>query len=106
MRGALPTELGRLSRLQVLDVSNNQLTGGNIPSELGTMTSLKFLNLAYSGLNETIPETFCEDNQHSKGCCIRDKDIGANVGGDLAPYFIEVTCIKEPPRRKEGEGDD
>eukprot|EP00980_Cylindrotheca_fusiformis_P024669 scaffold12200_cov122-Cylindrotheca_fusiformis.AAC.1 len=121
MRGALPTELGRLSRLQVLDVSNNQLTGGNIPSELGTMTSLKFLNLANSGLNETIPETFCEDIQLSKGfvvgsdcskqfplcrCCIRDKDIGANVGGDLAPYFIEVSCIKRSPKGKEGEGDD
>eukprot|EP00980_Cylindrotheca_fusiformis_P005974 scaffold1276_cov99-Cylindrotheca_fusiformis.AAC.3 len=120
MRGALPTELGRLSRLQVLDVSNNQLSGGNIPSELGTMTRLEFLNLANSGLNETIPEIFCEDIQHSKGfvvgsdcskqfplcsCCIRDKDIGANVGGDLAPYFIEVTCIEEPPIRKEGEGE-
>eukprot|EP00980_Cylindrotheca_fusiformis_P029968 scaffold24118_cov103-Cylindrotheca_fusiformis.AAC.1 len=121
MRGTLPTELGRLSRLQVLDVSDNQLTGGTIPSELGTLTRLEFLNLAFSGLNETIPETFCEDIQSSKGfvvgsdcskkfplcsCCIRDKDIAANFGGDRAPFFIEVTCIKKPPKGKEGESYD
>jgi Leucine-rich repeat (LRR) protein len=37
----LPTQLGQLTKLQLLDVSNNQLT--MLPAELGQLTNLQFL---------------------------------------------------------------
>ncbi|KAF3519282.1 hypothetical protein DY000_02062492 [Brassica cretica] len=42
--GQLPLCLTRLTRLQVLDLSYNQLTG-NVPSALGKLESLKYLSL-------------------------------------------------------------
>ncbi len=45
LQGTLPTELGDLLDLAVLDLSHNQLTG-TIPAELGKMTSLKIMNLS------------------------------------------------------------
>lgn len=40
----LPAEVGQLSRLRVLDLSNNQLTG--LPYELGDLKKLEVLNLS------------------------------------------------------------
>ena len=42
--GPIPSELGNLESLSVLDLSNNQLSG-NIPVELGNLTGLWLLYL-------------------------------------------------------------
>ena len=39
MTGEIPSELGGLSNLEVLDLDNNQLTG-EIPPELGGLSNL------------------------------------------------------------------
>ena len=52
--GAIPPELGRLTRLRTLDLSGNQL-GGAIPPELGGLTALTALDLSGNGLGGVIP---------------------------------------------------
>ena len=53
--GALPAQLGDLSRLISLDLGNNNLTG-EIPEELGDLAALAHLNLNGNKLRGSIPE--------------------------------------------------
>ena len=54
LSGALPSDLGDLSSLTVLDLGHNALTGA-IPSELGDLSSLLLLRLDDNGLTGSIP---------------------------------------------------
>eukprot|EP00984_Skeletonema_dohrnii_P005236 scaffold1834_cov73-Skeletonema_dohrnii-CCMP3373.AAC.1 len=64
--GSIPTELGKLGRLELLDLNNNQLTGGiptelgqlltgGIPTELGQLVNLERLYLDGNQLSGSIP---------------------------------------------------
>jgi len=55
LAGSLPSELGDLDHLEILDLSSNQLTGA-IPAELGGVATLTFLSLAANALEGSIPE--------------------------------------------------
>ncbi|MDE3256618.1 MAG: leucine-rich repeat domain-containing protein [Gemmatimonadota bacterium] len=54
LRGVIPPELGSLTSLKELHLSDNKLTG-LIPPELGRLTSLQELNLSTNGLTGSIP---------------------------------------------------
>ena len=54
LKGDLPRELGKLSKLEKLHLSRNSLTG-EIPAELGKLSSLKMLNLRSNWLVGEIP---------------------------------------------------
>ncbi len=54
IHGTTPTELGLLSKLQVLYLSWNQLTG-TIPTYLGKLRQLNYLGLQHNLLTGTIP---------------------------------------------------
>jgi len=54
LSGAIPPELGDLTKLQSLVLGNNQLSG-SIPSKLGTLAHLSFLQLNSNQLNGEIP---------------------------------------------------
>lgn len=52
--GTIPSELGHLSRLSVLSVYSNQLSG-SIPPELGNLTNLEGLSFSENRLSGTVP---------------------------------------------------
>ena len=54
LTGAIPTELGSLTNLEVLSLWGNQLTGP-IPAELGSLTNLEQLGLSQNQLAGPIP---------------------------------------------------
>ncbi|KAK4438153.1 Receptor-like protein 4 [Sesamum alatum] len=51
LKGFLPNNISRLRHLQSINLS------GLIPSSLGTITSLEILDLSFNSFNRTIPET-------------------------------------------------
>ena len=55
LRGRIPPELGLLSKLEVLDLSDHHDLTGEIPGELGNLSSLKTLDLSESYLTGEIP---------------------------------------------------
>ena len=61
LTGSIPPEIGNMTNLEWLDLSNNQLTG-SIPSKIGNLTNLTGLNLAYNQLTGEIPESICDLN--------------------------------------------
>lgn len=48
LTGALPSEIGRLTNLKVLDASGNQMTG--VPAEVGKLRDLRTLDLSNNSL--------------------------------------------------------
>jgi len=52
--GTIPTEIGTLSRLELLDISQNDLNG-TIPHELSNLLNLQFIRLFNNNLNGTLP---------------------------------------------------
>ncbi|KAH9603187.1 hypothetical protein KSS87_019641 [Heliosperma pusillum] len=56
LRGFLPNDISKLSRIQSINLSGNSIHG-SIPSTLGSISTLEILDLSYNFLNGSIPET-------------------------------------------------
>jgi len=54
LEGTIPKELGSLSKIEMLDLSGNNI-GGSIPKELGDLISLEYLILFTMRLGGAIP---------------------------------------------------
>ena len=54
LQGEIPSEIGKLTNLEYIDLYDNQLTG-EIPAELGNLSNLKRLNLGSNYLTGEIP---------------------------------------------------
>ena len=57
LSGTIPSSLGNLSNLVILDLRDNELSG-TIPSSFGNLTKLEWLILAFNNLSGTIPSSF------------------------------------------------
>ncbi|KAI5320805.1 hypothetical protein L3X38_040513 [Prunus dulcis] len=54
LSGSIPdTTIGKLTKLQTLDLSNNKITG--LPSDLWSLGSLKYLNLSHNQISGSLP---------------------------------------------------
>ena len=54
LSGGIPSELGSRSRVEILQLGNNQLTG-EIPPEIGVLPNLQVLSLVHNQLDSEIP---------------------------------------------------
>uniref|UniRef100_A0A7N2MFA0 Protein kinase domain-containing protein n=1 Tax=Quercus lobata TaxID=97700 RepID=A0A7N2MFA0_QUELO len=56
LKGKIPAELGFLLKLEVLQVSRNNLTGGSIPSSIASLKGLRYLDVSRNNLSGLIPK--------------------------------------------------
>lgn len=57
--GTIPTEIGLMESLEILDLSGNFFMTGIIPTELGLVTTLRSANFGVSGLTGSMPVQVC-----------------------------------------------
>ena len=81
LTGPIPPELGQLTQLTSLDLSGNGLTGP-IPPELGKLTKLEFLRLSNNGLTGPIPPEL------GKLTKLRDLDLSNNEWTGCVPKTL------------------
>ena len=59
-QGGLPSEVGLLTGLEVLVLSNNYFSG-TLPPELGNLVSIEYLDLRNNNLSGEVPDGLCID---------------------------------------------
>ena len=112
--GTIPTELGKLTALQGLDLSGNRLTGsiptelgsltqlfhelslqnnqlsGTIPTQLGSLTLLKEMNLSNNALTGTIP------TELGSLAALRNLNLGRNrLWGSIPSQLSSLTELRQ-----------
>ncbi|XP_042491631.1 probable LRR receptor-like serine/threonine-protein kinase At3g47570 [Macadamia integrifolia] len=88
MDGSLPTEIGNLKSLSLLDISNNN-PSGEIPSSISDCNSLEHLNMGLNLLEGTIPQSFTL----LKG--LQDLDLSLNnLSGQIPKDLKKLSALK------------
>ena len=80
MTGPIPPELGKLTKLEFLRLSNNGLTGP-IPHELGKLTKLRYLDLSNNEWTGCVPKALARWVDFLPVCT--DTTVEAAVADDL-----------------------
>uniref|UniRef100_A0A453TB15 Receptor kinase-like protein Xa21 n=1 Tax=Aegilops tauschii subsp. strangulata TaxID=200361 RepID=A0A453TB15_AEGTS len=81
LQGSIPSEIGNMQSLHVLQLYNNSLTG-NIPSSLGNLSRLAILSLAANHLEGSIPEGI-GNNPHLVFLQLAMNNLSAHLGRSL-----------------------
>ena len=75
--GGIPPQLGSLSDLEYLNISNNNLNG-SVPSSLGSMLSLISINLSNNNLEGPLPK-----GKVFRSATLRDFNNNKDLGGEI-----------------------
>lgn len=90
LRGTIPTEVGKLTELQILDVSNSILIDGQIPSEIGNLSNLRQLLMSNCRFTGTIPSSIFHLSDLEK------LDVSNNqIRGSLPTQIGKAKNLKE-----------
>ena len=88
--GNIPLELGNLSKLKNLNLENNLLINGSIPQELGNLSNLQILNLSRNQLNNSVP------SQLGNLSGLVSLDLGQNqLNSDIPSQFANLSNLEE-----------
>uniref|UniRef100_A0A452ZG87 Receptor kinase-like protein Xa21 n=1 Tax=Aegilops tauschii subsp. strangulata TaxID=200361 RepID=A0A452ZG87_AEGTS len=87
LSGTISPFLGNLSRLRVLDLSNNKLEG-QIPPSLGNCFALRRLNLSFNSLSSAIPPAM---GNLSKLVVLSIRKN--NISGTIPPSFADLATV-------------
>ncbi|MCE3051050.1 hypothetical protein HAX54_048809 [Datura stramonium] len=98
LQGHIPPSLGSLSVVESLDLSSNQLSGG-IPQQLASLTSLEVLNLSHNHLEGCIPKgpqfaTF-ENNSYEGNDGLRGFPVSGGCGSNWIPETNNTTFVPD-----------
>lgn len=86
--GTISTQIGRLSDLQQLDISNNNFHG-SLPSELAALTNLRELKVNGNDLTGAIPSSVCSDVTSIHADCWPEEATG------IVKVDCPLTCCEE-----------
>ncbi|KAK3232828.1 hypothetical protein CYMTET_56852 [Cymbomonas tetramitiformis] len=89
LTGTIPTEIGRLTELQILDLRANSLTT-TLPSEMGLLSSLISLSVAHNQLAGTIPSEFDELGVMTSLNVSFNEDLCGDIPKDVS-YHLDFT---------------
>jgi len=78
LKGALPTELGKLSVLTKMELEENNIEG-TLPSEIGQLFKLEYLDLSWNNLQGgSIPWEF-QELRNLKELFLKSNDLGGSL---------------------------
>ncbi|KAL3687488.1 hypothetical protein R1sor_013797 [Riccia sorocarpa] len=92
VRGTLPSTLGELRRLTVLDLSNNSIAG-RLPDSLGQINSLRVLNLESNNLSGVFPELDPKSFQTLEFLSFADNHLAGNLSSLVAALDKAITDL-------------
>ncbi|KAK4438677.1 Leucine-rich repeat extensin-like protein 6 [Sesamum alatum] len=102
--GCLPTELGFLYKLRVLDVSFNQIVGP-VPYSLAGLTHMELLNFAHNKLSGIVPEGICvlpnlANFTFSYNFFCEEQGICSNLTSKGIVFDDRRNCLPEKPLQR------
>ncbi|KAF3452959.1 hypothetical protein FNV43_RR03392 [Rhamnella rubrinervis] len=89
LSGSIPdTTIGKLTKLQTLDLSNNKITG--LPSDLWSLDSLKILNLSFNQISGSLP------NNIGNFGLLRSFDLSSNnISGEIPASIGSLVSLQD-----------